>query len=183
MGISFQGTWGIKLRCRRSYVIVMRRHIWTRGAIGGGWLDQTRPVGKSTCSFLPTRPSACSPGLLEVGHGARLSQRRHTVHTGLFKHVLPADFVCAGAVLLRGCVWLCERGCSLAAVSGRLQHWTLCGGLQDVPSVAVAHRLSCSSAHGVPQDHRLNPCLLHWLADSSPPGKPHIVALYKMMYS
>ena len=110
MGISFQGTWGIKLRCRRSYVIVMRRHIWTRGAIGGGWLDQTRPVGKSACSFLPTRPSACSPGLLEVGHGARLSQRRHTVHTGLFKHVLPADFVCAGAVLLRGCVWLCERG-------------------------------------------------------------------------
>ena len=151
MGISFQGTWGIKLRCRRSYVIVMRRHIWTRGAIGGGWLDQTRPVGKSACSFLPTRPSACSPGLLEVGHGARLSQRRHTVHTGLFKHVLPADFVCAGAVLLRGCVWLCERGCSLAVVSGRLQHWTLCGGFQDVPSVSVAHRLSCSSAHGAPR--------------------------------
>ena len=124
-----------------------------------------------------------SPRHLEVGHGVRLPQRRHTVHTGLFKHLLPADFVCAGAVLLRGCVWLCERGCSLAAVSGRLQHWTLCGGLQDVPSVSAAHRLSCSSAHGVPQDHRLNPCLLHWLADSSPPGKPHIVALYKMIYS
>ena len=116
MGISFQGTWGIKLRCRRSYVIVMRRHIWARGAIGGGWLHQTRPVGKSTWSFLPTRPS---PRHLEVGHGARLPQRRHTVHTGLFKHVLPADFVCAGAVLLRGCVWLYERGCSLAAVSRR----------------------------------------------------------------
>ena len=85
----------------------MRRHIWTRGAIGGGWLHQTRPVGKSTWSFLPTRPS---PRHLEVGHGVRLPQRRHTVHTGLFKHVLPADFVCAGAVLLRGCVWLCERG-------------------------------------------------------------------------
>ena len=107
MGISFQGTWGIKLRCRRSYVIVMRRHIWARGAIGGGWLHQTRPVGKSTWSFLPTRPS---PRHLEVGHGVRLPQRRHTVHTGLFKHLLPADFVCAGAVLLRGCVWLCERG-------------------------------------------------------------------------
>lgn len=161
-------------------MIVMRRHIWTRGAIGGGCLHQTRPVGKSTWSFLPTRPS---PRHLEVGHGVRLPQRRHTVHTGLFKHLLPADFVCAGSVLLRGCVWLCERGCSLAVVSGHLQHWTLCGGFQDVPSVSVAHRFSCSSAHGVPQDHRLNPCLLHWLADSSPPGKPHIVALYKMMYS
>ena len=124
-----------------------------------------------------------SPRHLEVGHGARLPQRRHTVHTGHFKHLLPNDFFCDGAVLLRGCVWLCERGCSLAEVSGRLQHWTLWGGFQDVPSVSVAHRLSCSSAHGVPQDHRLNPCLLHWLADSSPPGKPHIVALYKMMYS
>ena len=63
MGISFQGTWGIKLRCRRSYVIVMRRHIWTRGAIGGGWLHQTRPVGKSTWSFLPT---GLHPGTLKL---------------------------------------------------------------------------------------------------------------------
>ena len=46
-------------------------------------------------------------------------------------------------------------------------------GLQDVPaSVTAAHRLTCSLARGVPQDHRLNPCLLHWLADSSPPGTP-----------
>ena len=141
------------------------------------WRHQTRIVHLLLPSHRP------SPRHLEVGHGVRLPQRRHTVHTGLFKHVLPADFVCAGAVLLRGCVWLCERGCSRAAVSGRLQHWTLCGGLQDVPSVSVAHGLSCSSARGVPQDHRLNPCLLHWLADSSPPGKPHIVALYKMIYS
>ena len=111
-------------------MIVMRRHIWARGAIGGGWLDQTHPVGKSACSFLPTRPSARSPRHLEVGHGARLPQRRHTVHTGLFKHLLPDDFVCAGAVLLRGCVWLCKRGCSLALVSGCLQHWPLwqCSG-------------------------------------------------------
>lgn len=56
--------------------------------------------------------------------------KRHTVHTGPFKHLLPADFVCAGSVLLRGCVWLCERGCSLALVSGLLQHWPLwwCAG-------------------------------------------------------
>ena len=142
MGISFQGTWGIKLRCRRSYVIVMRRHIWARGAIGGGWLHQTRPVGKSTWSFLPTRPSSRH---LEVGHGARLPQRRHTVHTGLFKHLLPDDIVCAGAVLLWGCVWLCERGCSLAAVSGRLQHCLSVVGSRTCPqslwlTVSVAPR-------------------------------------------
>ena len=141
------------------------------------WRHQTRIVHLLLPSHQP------SPRHLEVGHGARLPQRRHTVHTRHFKHLLPADFVCAGAVLLQGCVWLCERGCSRAAVSGRLQHWTLCGGLQDVPSVSVAHRLSCSLARGVPQDHRLNPCLLHWLADSSPPGKPHIGALYTTIYS
>ena len=101
-------------------------------SVGAGWI-RLAPMGKSACSFLPTRPSACSPGLLEVGHGARLSQRRHTVHTGLFKHVLPADFVCAGAVLLRGCVWLCERGCSLAAVSGHLQHCLSVVGSRTCP--------------------------------------------------
>ena len=142
MGISFQGTWGIKLRWRRSYVVVMRRHIWARGAIGGGWLHQTRPVGKSTWSFLPTRPS---PRHLEVGHGVRLPQRRHTVHTGLFKHLLPDDIVCAGAVLLWGCVWLCELGCSLAAVSGRLQHCLSVPGSRTCPqslwlTVSVAPR-------------------------------------------
>ena len=171
-------------------MVVMRRHIWARGAIGGGWLYQTRRLcqsggtrlGKSTWSFLPTRPS---PRHLEVGHGVRLPQRRHTVHTGLFKHVLPADFVCAGAVLLRGCVWLCERGApSLRCLGVCSTGLSAARGLQDVPaSVTAAHRLTCSLARGVPQDHRLNPCLLHWLADSSPPGKPHIVALYKMMYS
>lgn len=78
------------------------------------------------------------------------------------------------SVLLRGCVWLCERGCSLAAVSGRLQHWTRAvRGLQDVPaSGAAVHGFRGSLACEVPQDHGLNPCLLHWLADSSPPGNP-----------
>ena len=126
-----------------------------------------------------------SPRHLEVGHGARLPQRRHTVHTGLFKHVLPADFVCAGSVLLRGCVWLCEQGApSLRCLGVCSTGLSAARGLQDVlASVTAAHRLTCSLARGVPQDHRSNPCLLHWLADSSPPGKPHIVALYKMMYS
>ena len=41
----------------------MRRHIWARGAIGGGWLHQTRPVGKSTWSFLPT---GLHPGTLKL---------------------------------------------------------------------------------------------------------------------
>ena len=125
--MSFQGPWGIKLRWRRSYMIVMRRTHLCPWGHRWGLATPDSPCGKVRLLFLPTRPSAHSPGLLEVGHGARLPQRRHTVHTRLFKHLLPDDFVCAGSVLLRGCVWLCERGCSLAAVSGRLQHWPLCG--------------------------------------------------------
>ena len=34
--------------------------------------------------------------------------------------------------------------------------------------MVVAHRLSCSVACGVLPDQGLNPCLLHWQADSSP---------------
>ena len=143
------------------------------------WRHQTRIVHLLLPSHQP------SPRHLEVGHGVRLPQRRHTVHTGLFKHVLPADFVCAGAVLLRGCVWLCERGApSLRCLGVCSTGLSAARGLQDVPaSVTAAHRLTCSLARGVPQDHRLNPCLLHWLADSSPPGKPHIGVLYTTIYS
>ena len=35
-------------------------------------------------------------------------------------------------------------------------------------SVVVAHELSCSVASGIFPDQRLNPCLLHWQADSYP---------------
>ena len=42
-------------------------------------------------------------------------------------------------------------------------------------SVVVAHGLSCPEACGILLDQGLNPCLLHWKADSLPlsqPGKP-----------
>ena len=39
-------------------------------------------------------------------------------------------------------------------------------GLQSAGSVVVAHRLSCSMACGIFPDQGLNPCPLHWQADS-----------------
>ena len=41
-------------------------------------------------------------------------------------------------------------------------------GLQNTGSVAVEHRLSCSTAHGIFLDQGSNPCLLRWRADSLP---------------
>ena len=43
-------------------------------------------------------------------------------------------------------------------------------GLQSESSVAVVHRLSCSTVCGVILDEGSNPCLPHWKADSSPLG-------------
>ena len=39
-------------------------------------------------------------------------------------------------------------------------------GLQSTGSVVVVHRLSCSMACGIFPDQGLNPCPLHWQADS-----------------
>ena len=39
-------------------------------------------------------------------------------------------------------------------------------GLQSTGSVDVVHGLSCFMACGIFPDHGLNPCLLHWQADS-----------------
>ena len=36
--------------------------------------------------------------------------------------------------------------------------------------VVVAHGLSCSQARGIFAHQGSNPCLLHWQADSVPPG-------------
>ena len=47
--------------------------------------------------------------------------------------------------------------------------------LQHVDFVVVAHRRSCSEACGILPDQGLNPCPLHWQADSHPPdhqGRP-----------
>ena len=49
-------------------------------------------------------------------------------------------------------------------------------------STVVGHRLSCSKACGIFPDQGLNPCLLHWQADSLPlshQGSPHEVLIYR----
>ena len=56
----------------------------------------------------------------------------------------------------------------------RLQQLWLIGSVVVAPklystvSTVVVHRLSCSAAYGILPDQGLNPCLLHWQADSLP---------------
>ena len=50
-------------------------------------------------------------------------------------------------------------------------------GLYNTGSIVVVHRHSHFEACGIFLDQGLNPCLLHWLADSLPlhhQGKPSI---------
>ena len=81
--------------------------------------------------------------------------------------------------------WLCwvfvsARGLSLVAASGGHSS-SRCAGLslswpllmrstssRHAGSVVVAHGLSCSAACRIPPDQGLNPCPLHWQADSQP---------------
>ena len=82
--------------------------------------------------------------------------------------------------------WLCwvfisVRGLSLVAASGGHSS-SQCAGLslsrplllrstgsRCAGSVVVAHGPSCSVACGIFPDQGLNPCPLHWQADSQPP--------------
>ena len=62
-----------------------------------------------------------------------------------------------------------ERGLLFVAVRGLLiAVASLVGstGSRHVGSVVVAHGLSCSAARGIFPDQGLNPCPLHWQADS-----------------
>ena len=166
-------------------MIVMRRTHLCPWAISGGWLHQTRPVGKSTCSFLPTRPSARSLRLLEVGHRVRWPQRDTQFTLGPLSiyclMILSMLGLCccggvsgyvSGAVPSLWCLGFCSTGISGGVRAPGCASLCRCGSwIQLLPGV-----------WGL-QDHGLNPCLLHWLADSSPPGKPHIGALYKTIYS
>ena len=74
------------------------------------------------------------------------------------------------------------RGLSLVVVSGGHSS-SRCAGLslsRPLPlrstgsrragSAVVAHGPSCSAACGIPPDQGLNPCPLHWQADSQPLG-------------
>ena len=61
-------------------------------------------------------------------------------------------------------------GCTDFSIN-RLWHMgSVVGGppLQSTGSVVVAHELSSSTACGISPDQGLNPCLLHWQADSQP---------------
>ena len=86
-------------------------------------------------------------------------------------------------VCLFVCLWLCwvfvsVRGLSLVAASGGCSS-SRCAGLslsrplllrstdsRRAGSVVVAHGPSCSAACGIFPDQSLNPCPLHWQADS-----------------
>ena len=73
------------------------------------------------------------------------------------------------------------RGLSLVVASGghsssRCAHLSLSRppllrstGSRRAGSVIVAHGPSCSAACGISPDQGLNPCPLHWQADSQPP--------------
>ena len=91
-------------------------------------------------------------------------------------------------------LWLCwvfvsVRGLSLVAASGShsssrcvglslswpLLLWST--GSRRAGSVIVGHGPSCSVACGIFPDQGLNPCALHWQADSQPlrhQGSPHV---------
>ena len=56
--------------------------------------------------------------------------------------------------------------------------------IQSTSSIALAHRLSCFTARGVFPDQGSNPCLLHWLVDSSPlshQGSPASILKYTIL--
>ena len=94
--------------------------------------------------------------------------------------------------------WLCwvfvsVRGLSLVAASGGHSSSQCVGlslsrplllrstGSRRAGSVVVAHRPSCSAACGIFPDQGLNPCALHWQADSQPlchQGSPGIPILW-----
>ena len=105
---------------------------------------------------------------------------------------------CAGSLVLRGLFCSCSKCWLLSSFGARASHCSdfscrrarapghsgfsssQCGlvvsapGLYSPGSVAAAHGPSCSATCGIFLDQELNPCLLHWQADSTePPGKPH----------
>ena len=78
-------------------------------------------------------------------------------------------------------MFVAARGLSLGAVSGGYSLAVVCrlliavaspvaehGALGSRTSVAVVHGLSCPMTWGIFQDQGLNPCPLHWRADSYP---------------
>ena len=98
-------------------------------------------------------------------------------------------FGCAGASLLQGLFSSCgEQGLLFIEVYGLLivvaslvaeyglraqASVVVVPRLQSTGSIAVMHGLNCFAASGIFPDQRLNPCLLHWQADSLPLSHPN----------
>ena len=70
----------------------------------------------------------------------------------------------------RGLLFVAVHGLLIAVASlvseQGLTGFSSCGMLWHVGSVVVAHGLGCSEAYGIFPDQGLNPCPLHWQADS-----------------
>ena len=72
--------------------------------------------------------------------------------------------------------WVFIAACGLSLVGASGDCWLWCVGfslwglllLQSTGSVVVAHGCGCSAACGIFPDQGLNPCPLHWQADSWP---------------
>ena len=85
--------------------------------------------------------------------------------THLFWAALDLHAVCGLSLVVA------SRDYSLVAVHGLLRAVASLvaeHSLECAVSAAVAYRLSCPAACGIFPDQRLNPCLLHWQADSQP---------------
>ena len=92
-------------------------------------------------------------------------------------------FGCTGSLLLLGLFSSCSEWGLLSTGGARASHFCRfsCCGAQ-----ASEHGLSCSKACGIFLDQGLNPCLLHWQADSLPlsyHGSPCFVQLLSSYYS
>ena len=76
-----------------------------------------------------------------------------------------------------------SRGHSSSRCAGLSLSWRLLlrsTGSRCTGPVAVAHRPSCTAACGIFPDQGLNPCPLHWQADSQPlhhQGSPQVYVL------
>ena len=69
---------------------------------------------------------------------------------------------------LPGCSWLHSRLSLAPAGGGSCLLQCSEHRLWSAGSVVVGHKLSCSPSRGVFPDQGLNPCSLHWQADSYP---------------
>ena len=71
----------------------------------------------------------------------------------------------------RGPLFIAVRGPLTIAASLVAEHRLQTRRLSSCGSVVVAHGPNCSAACGIFPDQGLNPCLLHWQADSQPPRR------------